>query len=57
MDSIQTLIDSGSSSNFIDSQYVERNNIETVPLKTEQSVIAIDEKKQQKKYPGRQPWR
>jgi hypothetical protein len=44
MDSAQTLIDSGSSSNFIDSHYVERNNIETVPLSTKKSVIAIDGK-------------
>jgi hypothetical protein len=44
MDAAQTLIDSGSSSNFIDSQYVERNNIETIPLRSERSVIAIDGK-------------
>jgi hypothetical protein len=49
MDAAQILIDSGSSSNFIDSQYIERNNVETVPLVTERSVIAIDGKETSEK--------
>jgi hypothetical protein len=57
MDTAQTLTDSGSSSNFIDSKYVERNNIETVPLTAEWSVIAIDGKETTERYPGKRPWR
>ena len=44
MEPAKTLIDSGSSRNFIDTSYVKEKGIKTTTLKTERSVIAIDGK-------------
>ncbi|KAG8732117.1 hypothetical protein FRC12_019413, partial [Ceratobasidium sp. 428] len=44
MEPAKTLIDSGSSRNFIDQDYVKKNGLETTKLKTKKSVVAIDGK-------------
>ena len=44
MELAKTLIDSGSTRNFIDTQYVDDRGITRIPLKNARSVIAIDGK-------------
>src|SRR4051795_2359489 len=42
MEPVKTLIDSGSSRNFIDSKFTKSNHIPLVPLSKPRTVIAID---------------
>ncbi|KAG8727658.1 hypothetical protein FRC12_022335, partial [Ceratobasidium sp. 428] len=44
MEPAKTLIDSGSSRNFIDQDYVKKNGLQTTKLRAKKSVVAIDGK-------------